>query len=49
MLLRSTHTTTYLYSDPVSICNTEVRLTPRDGRPAFGEPYLLLDEEAVLE
>src|SRR5712691_1942825 len=32
MLLRSTHTTTYLYSDPVSICNTEVRLTPRDGR-----------------
>ena len=26
-----------------------LRLTPRDGRPAFGEPYLLLDEEAVLE
>ncbi len=26
-----------------------LRLTPRDGRPAFGEPYLLLDEEAILE
>ena len=32
MLLRATHTTTYLYSDPVSICHTEVRLAPRDDR-----------------
>jgi transglutaminase-like putative cysteine protease len=32
MLLRATHTTTYLYSDPVSICHTEVHLAPRDGR-----------------
>jgi hypothetical protein len=26
-----------------------LRLTPRDGSAPFGEPYLLLDEEAVLE
>ena len=26
-----------------------LRLTPRDGRPPFGEPYLLLDEESILE
>jgi transglutaminase-like putative cysteine protease len=32
MLLRATHTTTYLYSDPVSICHTEVHLAPRDDR-----------------
>jgi transglutaminase-like putative cysteine protease len=32
MLLRATHTTTYLYSDPVSICHTEVHLAPRDNR-----------------
>ena len=25
-----------------------LRLTPRDGGPPFGEPYLLLDEEAIL-
>jgi hypothetical protein len=24
-----------------------VRLNPRDGRPAFGEPYLLLSAHAV--
>jgi transglutaminase-like putative cysteine protease len=29
MILRTTHTTTYLYSDPVSICHTEVHLAPR--------------------
>jgi transglutaminase-like putative cysteine protease len=29
MLLRATHTTTYLYSEPVSICHTEVHLGPR--------------------
>jgi transglutaminase-like putative cysteine protease len=32
MLLRATHTTTYLYSAPVSICHTEVHLAPRDCR-----------------
>jgi len=32
MLLRATHSTTYLYSAPVSICHTEVHLTPRDDR-----------------
>src|SRR5437870_4079393 len=32
MTLRATHTTTYLYSEPVSICHTEVRLAPRDNR-----------------
>jgi transglutaminase-like putative cysteine protease len=30
MLLRATHTTQYLYSDPVSICHTEVHLAPRE-------------------
>ena len=29
MLLRATHTTTYLYREPVSICHTEVHLRPR--------------------
>jgi transglutaminase-like putative cysteine protease len=29
MILKATHTTTYLYSDPVSICHTEVHLAPR--------------------
>ena len=26
-----------------------LRLTPRDGRAPFGEPYLLLDDDAILE
>lgn len=26
-----------------------LRLTPRDGRPPFGEPYLLLDDDAIVE
>ena len=26
-----------------------LRLLPRDGREPFGEPYLLLDAEAILE
>jgi transglutaminase-like putative cysteine protease len=30
MKLRATHTTTYLYTDPVSVCHTLVHLTPRD-------------------
>lgn len=29
MIALTTHTTTYLYSDPVSICHTEVHLAPR--------------------
>ena len=29
MLLHATHTTTYLYSQPVSLCHTELRLKPR--------------------
>jgi|SRR5215469_68705 len=32
MLLRAKHTTTYLYTEPVSICHTEVRLAPREDR-----------------
>ena len=32
MMLRATHTTTYLYSAPVSICHTEVHLAPRGDR-----------------
>ena len=31
-MLRATHTTTYLYSEPVSICHTEVHLAPRGER-----------------
>ena len=31
MIFTATHTTTYLYSDPVSICHTEVHLAPRGG------------------
>jgi transglutaminase-like putative cysteine protease len=30
MKLRAQHTTTYLYSEPVSICHTDVRLAPRE-------------------
>ena len=26
-----------------------LRLVPRDGRPPFGEPYLLLDDDAILD
>jgi len=26
-----------------------LRLIPRDGRPAFGEPYLLVDEGMILD
>ena len=32
MRLRAEHTTTYLYSGPVSICHTEVYLMPRSDR-----------------
>ena len=32
MKLRTTHTTTYQYTEPVSICHTAVHLMPRDGR-----------------
>ena len=31
MIVTATHTTTYLYGQPVSICHTEVHLTPRSG------------------
>jgi transglutaminase-like putative cysteine protease len=41
MLLRATHTTTYLYSEPVSICHTEVHLAPRsDGNQRLLEHAL---------
>jgi transglutaminase-like putative cysteine protease len=30
MIVRTTHTTTYLYSEPVSICHTGVHLAPRE-------------------
>src|SRR3974377_974691 len=32
MQVRAKHTTTYLYSEPVSISHTETRLTPREDR-----------------
>src|SRR5437763_16258117 len=31
MIVNTTHSTTYLYSEPVSICHTQVHLSPRDG------------------
>jgi transglutaminase-like putative cysteine protease len=31
MIVTATHTTTYLYGQPVSICHTEVHLSPRTG------------------
>src|SRR5438105_859458 len=31
MNITATHTTTYLYGESVSICHTEVHLTPRSG------------------
>jgi len=31
MIVTATHTTTYLYGDPVSVCHTEVHLSPRPG------------------
>jgi transglutaminase-like putative cysteine protease len=30
MIVNTTHSTTYLYSEPVSICHTQVHLSPRD-------------------
>ena len=30
MIYRATHTTMYMYSEPVSICHTEVHLCPRE-------------------
>jgi transglutaminase-like putative cysteine protease len=44
MLLRAIHTTTYTYSDPVAVCHTEVRLSPRGGRG-----QTLLDHELTIE
>jgi transglutaminase-like putative cysteine protease len=32
MILQAVHTTTYSYSEPVSLCHTEVRLKPRSDR-----------------
>jgi len=32
MNIRTRHTTTYLYREPVSICHTQVRLAPRENR-----------------
>jgi transglutaminase-like putative cysteine protease len=43
MMLRATHTTTYLYSEPVSICHTEVHLAPRPS-----ERQTLLDYELKI-
>lgn len=43
MLLRATHTTTYRYSEPVSICHTEVHLAPRPS-----SRQRLLEHELVI-
>jgi len=43
MLLRATHTTTYLYSEPVSICHTEVHLAPR-----LSERQRLVEHELLI-
>ncbi|MBV9742689.1 MAG: transglutaminase family protein [Acidobacteriia bacterium] len=41
MQLRASHTTTYLYQEPVSICHTEVRLAPREERSQHVLEYSL--------
>jgi transglutaminase-like putative cysteine protease len=41
MQLRASHTTTYLYQEPVSICHTEVRLAPREERSKHVLEYSL--------
>lgn len=43
MTLRVSHTTTYLYSQPVSICHTELRLKPR------GEGQHLLEHRLSIQ
>lgn len=43
-ILRTTHTTTYQYSEIVAICHTEVRLAPRSTRE-----QTLLEHELVIE
>src|SRR5271167_1803376 len=44
MFLQVLHTTTYSYSEPVSLCHTEVRLKPR----TEGEQRLL-DHRLIVE
>ena len=43
-ILRTTHTTTYKYSETVAICHTEVRLAPRSTRE-----QTLLEHELTIE
>jgi transglutaminase-like putative cysteine protease len=46
MILRATHSTTYTYSDTVSICYTEARLSPRDTQGQNPVDYgLVIDPE----
>jgi transglutaminase-like putative cysteine protease len=44
MILRATHTTTYLYSQPVSLCHTALRLKPR----GEGQQRVLEHELSIL-
>jgi len=44
MILRAVHTTTYRYSDAVSLCQTEVRLRPRNCRAQD-----VLEHELVID
>jgi len=44
MRLRCTHTTIYTYSEQVSLCHTEVRLTPRNSRN-----QTLVEHELVID
>ena len=44
MILRALHTTTYSYSEPVSLCHTEVRLKPR-----ADSGQLLLEHRLIVE
>jgi len=46
MILRALHTTTYSYSEPVSLCHTEVRLKPRaDSGQRLLEHRLIVEPE----
>src|SRR5260370_21226979 len=43
MILRAVHTTTYTYSEPVSLCHSEVHLAPRAtaGQSVLGHELII--------
>ena len=49
MMLRASHTTRYTYSEPVSICHTEVHLSPRQApRQTVLDHHLRVEPEPDL-